>query len=212
MKHIVFVMTLSVLVLAAGRGEAQTGGNGAKPLRPGSVRITTRAPEADKWIATKSANGAKRTFKCKPLACAEPQIVSFTFSKSPTRKPDPKALEKFAKVDLPKSIRAASAAREVYSDGAEKIEILASETAKLKNYPAVLSESKISRGKKSSYLEIAIIFAGPVMIRVHSSSTSQKLAKGALAEFIETMRIEEGPALDPQPRKPGQPSGATRSL
>ena len=54
------------------------------------------------------------------------QTVSFIFSKSPTRHPDPEALEKFAKVDLPKSIRAAGAAREVLSDGAEKIETLVS--------------------------------------------------------------------------------------
>ena len=66
----------------------------------------------------------------------------------PDLHPDPKALEKFAKDDLPKSIRAAGAAREVMSDGTDKIETLASETATLKGYPSVVNESKISRGKR----------------------------------------------------------------
>ena len=141
----------------------------------------------------RNANGTQRIFKCKPLACSEPQTVTFTFSKSPTRHPDPKALEKFAKEDLPKSIRAASAAREVLTDGAEKIETLMSQTTTLKSYPSVVNESKISRGKSDAYIQIAIMFAGPVMIRVQSSSPDRELAKKALNEFIEIMEIEEGP-------------------
>ena len=169
-------------------------------------------PKPDKWNSARSANGARRIFKCKPLACPDPQTVSFTFLKSPTRKPDPKALEKFAKIDLPKSIRAAGAAREVLSDGAEKIETLVSETAKLKGYPSVLNESKFSRGDKSAYLEIAIIFAGPIMIRVQSTSPNQQLAKKALSQFIDVMRIEEGPAPGPEPLGPRRPDTTTRSL
>ncbi len=111
------------------------------------MRITTKAPEPDKWNAQRNANGTQRVYKCKPLACSDPQTVSFIFSKSPTRNPNPEALEKFAKVDLPKSIRAAAAAREVLSDGTEKIETLTSDTATLKGYPSVLNESRLTRGK-----------------------------------------------------------------
>ena len=212
MKHRIVATALCAILLAPGLCVAQTnGGNGAKPLNPGGVRVTTRAPEPDKWNSVKTANGSQRIFKCKPLACSDPQTVSFTFQKSPTKKPDPKALEKFAKVDLPKSIRAASAAREVLSDGADKIETLVSETATLKGYPSVLNESKISQGSKSAYLEIAIIFAGPVMIRVQSSSPNQQLAKTALSQFIDVMRIEEGPA-PVAPLKPKPPGEGTRSL
>ena len=127
----------------------------------------------------------------------------FIFSKSPTtRTPNPEALEKFAKIDLPKSIRAAGAAREVLSDGTEKIETLVSKTATLKGYPSVINESKLSRGQASSFIQTAIIFAGPIMIRIQSSSPSQELAKKALNEFIEVMQIEEGPPLPPPRSKP----------
>jgi hypothetical protein len=212
MKSLLIATVVCALAIAPGAGVAQTGGEGAKPVAPGGVRVTTRAPEPDKWNAQKFDNGARRIFKCKPLACSDPQTVSFIFRKSPTRKPDPKALEKFAKVDLPKSIRAAGAAREVLSDGAEKIETLVSETATLKGYPSVVNESKFTRGNSVTYLETAIIFAGPIMIRVQSSSPNRELAKKALAQFIEVMRIEEGPQLPPGPLKPRPPAEGTRSL
>ena len=210
MKHQILAAAVTAFVLIPVLSCAQNSGEGAKPLKPGSVRVTTRAPEPDKWNAQKSADGRRRVFKCKPLACSDPQTVAFKFMKSPTRHPNPQALEKFAKVDLPKSIRAASAAREVLSDGAEKIETLVSKTATLKGYPSVLNESKLSRAKSTTYLQTAIIFAGPMMIRVQSASPDQKLSQQALAQFIDVMRIEEGPP--PQPAKPRTPADGTRQL
>jgi len=210
MKAQVAAIALGALMFAAGPSFAQVGGDDArKPVAPGSVRVTTKAPEPDKWDAQKNAAGTQRIFKCKPLACSDPQTVAFTFSKSPTRHPDPKALEKFAKEDLPKSIRAAGAAREVLSDGTEKIETLASQTATLKSYPSVVNESKFSRGKSETYVQTAIIFAGPLMIRVQSSSPDRELSKKALNEFIDVMQIEEGPPLPPPSSKPPQSTQGT---
>jgi hypothetical protein len=197
MKSPIVAITLCALTFLPGAVFAQSGEtDGApagKPIKPGAVRITTRAPDTDKWIALRSANGTQRVFKCKPLACSDAETVSFTFAKSPTRHPDPKALEKFAKVDLPKSIRALDAAREILTDGAERVETVSSKTATLKGYPAVVNESKFIRGNSSAYTEIAIIFAGPVMIRAQSASQNRELAQKTLNEFIEAMRIEEGP-------------------
>jgi len=204
MKAQILAIALGVLVLGASPCFAQSGGDAQKPASPGTIRVTTKAPEPEKWKAQKNANGTQRVFKCKPLACSDPQTVAFTFSKSPTLHPDPKALEKFAKEDLPKSIRAAGAAREVLSDGAEKIETLASKTATLKGYPSVVNESKISRDKSDAYVQTAIIFAGPLMIRVQSSSPDRELSQKALNEFIEIMSIEEGPPAPPSPTKTPQ--------
>jgi hypothetical protein len=199
------------LIFAPAQLFAQTGGDDAiNPVKPGAVRITTKAPDLDKWDGQKSANGLQRTFKCKPLACPDAASVLFTFLKSPTRHPDPQALEKYAKVELPKSMRALDAVREVLTDGAEKIETLSSETAKLKDYPAVLNETKVSRGNTSAYIEMAIIFAGPVMIRVQSSSPNRELAQKSLAQFIDVMTIEEGPPAStspsPAPVPPASPA------
>ena len=159
-------IAVAALVLASGSSIAQTGPAApAKPLGPGGIRVTTRVPEPDNWIEQKNANGTQRVYKCKPLACPDQETVSFIFSKSPTRNPNPEALEKFAKVDLPKSIRAAAAAREVLTDGTEKIETLVSANGDVKGYPSVVNESKLTRGEALSYIHTAIIFAGPLMIR-----------------------------------------------
>jgi hypothetical protein len=201
MKVQIFATALFALSLAPGLCVAQ--GTPQQPPKPGSINITTRPPEPDKWNAQRSANGTQRVFRCKPLACSDPQSVSFQFSRSPTtRHPDPKALEKFAKVDLPKTIRAMAAAREVLTDGAENIETLKSEAATLKGYPAVINESKFSRSQSANFVETTIIFAGPVMIRVQSVSPNQELAQKALKEFIEAMTIVEGPAPSPSIASP----------
>ena len=63
-----------------------------EPVKPGNVRITTRAPEPGKWDLTSAQNGSQRIFRCKPLACPEPAQITFTFGKSPAAKIDPKAL------------------------------------------------------------------------------------------------------------------------
>jgi hypothetical protein len=208
MKAHILATALCVLMTSAGSSWAQTGSDASPsvppaPIKPGSIRVTTKAPEPDKWDALSLNNGTRRVFKCKPLACPDPQSVVFVFGKSPTRHPDPTALERFAKEELPKSIRAASAAREVMSDGAEKAETLASDTATLKSYPSVINETKLSRNKSETYIDTAIIFAGALMIRVQSSSTNRELAKKALAEFLDVMRIEEGPPA-PVPGTPSQ--------
>ena len=183
----------------------------AIPVKPGAVRVTTKAPDPDKWDAQRSANGLQRVFKCNPLACADAETISFVFSKSPTRHPDPLALKKFAEVDLPKSIRAAAAARAVLSDGEQKIETLSSKTSTLKNYPAVISETKLSQGKHSIFLETVILFSGPAMIRVSSTSPNRDLAQKTLNQFIDTMKIEEGPPLQPGSPSPTIPSSVEGS-
>jgi hypothetical protein len=64
----------------------------SKPLKPGAMRVTTKAPEPDKWLGQRSANGMERSFKCKELACPDATTVTISFAKSPTRHPDPQAL------------------------------------------------------------------------------------------------------------------------
>jgi hypothetical protein len=181
---------------------------GQGPIRPGSVRITTRPPDQDRWDSQKSANGAQRIFKCKPLACPDAETLTISFAKSPTRHPDPQALDKLAKVDLPKSIRAADAAREVLSDGDAKVDTLTSKTTTMKAYPAVVNESRFSQAKTAVYVNTALIFAGPVMIRMQSMSRNRDLAQKTLNEFVEVMKIEEGPPLAPGAQEPANPMPA----
>ena len=185
----------------------------SKPLKPGAMRVTTKAPEPDKWLGQRSANGMERSFKCKELACPDATTVTISFAKSLTRHPDPQALEKFAKVDLPKSIRALDASREILTDGVEKIETVSSKTATLKGYPAVVAENKFSRGKTATYLDVAIVFAGPLMIRLNSISQNRDFAKKTLDQFVEVMSIEEGPPAAPTEASPGaKPADSKNSI
>ena len=216
MKTHVLAAAVCAFIIVSGDSVAQTGGDIAvSPTNPGDVRVGRRAPSGD-WDMQIAPNRSQRVYKCKPLACADAETVSFTFSKSPTAKPDPKALEKYAAVDLPKTMRALAAARTVMLDTPQKIETLSSKTAKVKGYPAVVNETKFTYDKTVNYYQITIIFAGPVMIRVHSWSPDRELSKKTSNEFLELMQITEGPPLQPRaspaPAPGRQPAATTKSL
>jgi hypothetical protein len=127
--------------------------------------------------------------------------VSYSLAPSPARRPDPKALERFAKVDMPKRILAANAAQGVLSDGKVKITMLVSKVASHLGFPSVLSETKIATDKAAVFLTSAAIFAGPALITVNSASPDRAVAMQSLNDYLAVMTIEEGPPLpSPQPR------------
>jgi hypothetical protein len=200
MRKFVSAAVVCAAILIGGAASGQSADEKG-PVKPGSVRITTRAPEPGKWDLVSAQNGAQRLYRCKPLACPDPAQI--TFGKSPAAKIDPKALARYAEVELPKNLRAMAAARTVMSDVPEKIETLSSKPTTLKGYPAVVNETKFSHGATTSYIQIVIIFAGPAMIRVHSSSANRELSQKTLTEFLDIMQIVEGP-----PR----PAAGVRSL
>lgn len=179
--------------------------------RPGTVNITTRAPEPEKWVSQNDIKNRRRIFTCKPLACADKVSVVIVASPSPTRHPNPQALEKFAKIDLPKSIRAGNAAREIMSDGTDKVETLVAETTSLKGYPAVSNETKYIRGNTAVYTAIAIIFAGPVMVNVRAASPDLAVAQQYLKAFVDATDIKEGPPQAPGTPAPGVPAPGSKS-
>jgi hypothetical protein len=185
-------------VIAASHAAAQSSPS-PTPAKPGTFQLRAKAPEPGKWNVQRDGKSTSTIYDCKPLACADKVRVVLTASRSPTRNPDPQALEKLAKIDLPKAARAASAAREIMSDGAEKVETVVSETAQFHGYPSVVNETKYSRPNSTTYKGTVIIFAGPAMIRVEATSPDQALMKKSLADFIRVMEFEQGP---PAPKKP----------
>lgn len=188
--------------------------NSSAPVKPGAIRITTRAPDSDKWLYSRNVNGTQRIYRCKPLACSDAEQVTFLFSRNPTAHPDPKALEKFASVGLPKSMRAVAAAQSVMSEGPTKVDTLSSKTATLNTYPAVVNETKYTRSHKIIFIQTAIIFAGPIMIRVSSVSLDRELAKTSLTSFVDAMAIVQAtPAPQPQlPLSPAKPVEGTHGI
>jgi hypothetical protein len=209
MKRHIFATVLCALILVPGASLTLANYRGV-PVRF-RVMVTTRAPEPAKWNVSTAADGTGRIFKCKPQACPAPETVSFTFRKGPFRHPDPKALQKFATVELPKAIRAAAVARTIMTGVVERIEILSSKAATLKNYPSALNETKFTRyGVKSVFLDMGVIFAGPLIIRIESTSSNRSLAHKSLDDFVGAMQIVEMPL--PPPRRPFPQSPKTQSL
>jgi hypothetical protein len=171
----------------------------APPAQPGTFRLNVRPPEPAKWNVQRDSKTARSVYTCKPLACPDALRVSVTVERSPTRNPNPQALEKLATVDLPKAARAASAAREIISDGAEKIETITSETATYHGYPAVRNLTKYSRASSVVFKATTLIFAGPAMVRIETTSPLESLVRETTDAFVAGMKFEEGP---PAPKKP----------
>jgi len=195
-----FAFALATLLALAGPVASQTPDNA--PSKPNTTfQFRAKSPEPDKWIAKRDGNNPRTHYDCKPLACADKVRVTISASKSPTRNPDPQALEKLAKIDLPKAARAAHAAREIMSDGAESVETVVSETTKLHGYPAVVNETRYSKPNATTYRGTVIIFAGPAMVRVEATSPDQKLMKKSLDDFIRVMEFDPN-APAPAPKKP----------
>ena len=169
-----------------------------------SIKLTTRAPDPDKWNSGTAANGTVRIFTCKPQACPDPVTVAFFVQKGAVTPPSDPALERFASIDLPKTIEAATAALAAKTGVTEKVETLASAPAKLKGYPSALNETKLTGGNPSPvYVDIGVIFVGPILIRVESRSPSRELAQKSLNEFVDVMDVVEMPPSEkPVPRTP----------
>lgn len=177
----------------------------ATPITPGGVRITARNPLQGNWICSGNACA------CKPLACGAASRVSYFTAPTPARNPNPQALEKFAKIEVPKRVRATNAAQDVMSDGKNKFEMLASKVATHLGYPSVLSETRFIKGESRVFIATAMIFAGPVLLTVTSASTERGVALSSLNEFIRAMTIEEDPPLHPRAPPPSPVPPAIRS-
>jgi hypothetical protein len=170
-----------------------------------TVRITTQAPESNRWQLTTAANGTKRVFKCKTLACLAQEVVSFQFQKGSFTPPNAMALHTLATVNLQNKFRIALEHRN------ETAVNLFSAVTTFKNYPAALNETQISQEPNKAFLETATIFAGPAITTVESNLPKRELANNSLTRFIDAMTIVEV-AGRPPPLAPKQPAPKLQNL
>lgn len=172
-----------------------------EPKKPttGDIQITTRAPDTDKWAGRTDTTTGNRIFVCKPLACPDDARVSIVNRRSPTRDPDPKALEKYAKTDFPKSLQTGTSGVDNLGNP-RNFETLLAETRTIKGFPGVANETKVTTGDKITYLSVAIIFAGPVMIQVNAVSPDRELSQKTLAQFVELMEIRDADVSSTAPK------------
>jgi hypothetical protein len=186
------------VAMLAGVASAQTADLPPRsPLTLGGTRLTTKVPDPDNW--TSRFDKGKTIYTCKPLACADAVSVTVTPGQSPTRNPNPQALEKLAKVDLPKRMKAITAAASVMSEQDSKLETLTSKVTSMLGYPSIEDEMKLTRGKTAMFLDAAVIFAGPLMVTVTATSPDRAVAVKSLNDFIGGMKIDDGPGLPSKP-------------
>ncbi len=192
------------LGLAACGGETQLAPgvmavSGDQPIAAGATRFTLQNPNTDKWtprIRQGAPDGSVRYgFTCNVLTCPEPAEVIVTNRRSPTTNPDPKALEKLAKESIPKLTEARSLELQVSTDNKGKAETLSSNTVRINDFPAVLTETRITISAKARYNTVATVFAGRVLVNINANAGDRATARLAVDEFARSFKIEEGPAL-----------------
>ena len=143
------------------------------PEHPGT-RVRYKSPDPQKWIGSQAFGDRRATFRCRPLACPELSIVSVRTGPSPTRSPDPLALQKFG------------------GNRIRDISLLSTRVAYVKNFPTVHWEYQgISSDNKTVYIVRKMVFAGNSVIDVISSSLGLEVARRNSNDFVAVLEIED---------------------
>jgi len=178
--------------LAAGLATALLvfGIQSANAQTPGTTSVTIRNPDPAKWAGRNNFFGRSTgEFVCRPLACSDPAKVTATISNSPTRSPDPQALEKLAS-KIPESL---ARANQDPAAAGRKLERISSGTATLRGYPAIVQELRVVGEKGPAYLSKATMFVKSAMVSISSFSPSHDLARRNRDLFIKAMNVTDTP-------------------
>jgi hypothetical protein len=161
------------------------------PEHPGT-RVRYKSPDPQKWIGSQSFGDKRATFRCRPLACPELSIVSIRTSASPTRSPDPQALQKFAQESAQREMTKAEEASAEGGNRIRDISLLSTRVANVKNFPTVHWEYQgISNDNKTVYIVRKMMFAGNSAIDVISSSLGLEVARRNSNDFVAVLEIED---------------------
>ena len=161
------------------------------PDHPGT-RVRYKSPDPQKWIGSQTFGDRRATFRCRPLACAELSIVSVRTSASPTRSPDPQALQKFAQESAEREMTKAEEASAEGGNRVRNLSLLSTRVANVKNFPTVHWEYQgISTDNKTVYIVRKMVFAGNSVIDVISSSLGLEVARRNSNDFVAVLEIED---------------------
>ena len=187
-------MTFSIFVrVAVIAATALFAGCVTKPVGPDNpgTKVRYRTPDPDKWVGQRGLD-YKSVFRCRPLACPENSIVTVKLGVSPTRSPDPQALQKFAQDDAARQMAIVEEASSSTSSGRlQDLNLLTSTVTKAKDYPAVHWEYRGQLGDKSVFIVRKLVFAGSGTVDVISSSLSLDVARRNSADFVALIEVED---------------------
>jgi len=160
------------------------------PEHPGT-RIRYKSPDPQKWVGVQTFGDKRSIFRCRPLACAENSIVSIRISPSPTRSPDPQALQKYAQEDAERQMALAEQGSSEAVGRLRDVTLLSSRVAKVKDFPAVHWEYRASSNDKSIYIIRKMVFAGNSAVDIISTSFGPEVARRNGDDFVAVMEVED---------------------
>ncbi|HMN72515.1 MAG TPA: hypothetical protein PKA55_11685 [Rhodoblastus sp.] len=130
---------------------------------------------------------------CRPLACPEPSLLIMAHGRSPTRNPDPAALQRLARETIPTNIQADDLRVDTASKGHVHLKLGKSEVATVRGFPAVVVDYQRTGVGRPDYAVRTIVFAGLNMITVTSASKSPAVAHQNMDDAIAAMDILDMP-------------------
>ena len=161
------------------------------PEHPGT-RVRYKSPDPQKWVGSQAFGDRRATFHCRPLACPELSIVNIRTGPSPTRSPDPQALQKFAQESAQLEMTKAGEASAEGGNRVRDLSLLSTRVANVKSFPTVHWEYQgLSTDNKTVYIVRKMVFAGNSVIDVISSSLGLEVARRNSNDFVAVLEIED---------------------
>jgi hypothetical protein len=177
------------------------------PEHPGT-KIRYGVPDPQKWTGNRVFGERRSVYRCRPLACPENSIVSIRMSNSPTRSPDPIALQKYAQEDAKREMALAEQASAEAVGRLHDVALLSSKVTTMKNFPAVHWEYRGISNDKTLYISRDLVFAGVTLVDVVSTSLAIDVARRNGSDFVNVMEIDDfPPQAAPLPATAPPPAG-----
>ena len=161
------------------------------PDHPGT-RVRYKLPDPQKWMGNQVFGDRRAIFRCRPLACPEMSVVSVRTAASPTRSPDPQALQKFAQESAAREVTSAEEASAEGGNRVRNVSVISTRVVSVKNFPTVHWEYQgVSSDNKTVYMVRKMVFAGNTVIDVISMSLGLEVARRNSNDFIAVLEIED---------------------
>jgi hypothetical protein len=168
------------------------------------TRIKNHDP--NKWTMT-PAGPQKWRLVCRPLACPEPSLLVIERARSPTRDPDPAALQKFARETVPAALKATDIQTSTATSGYVHFKLEKTVVGQVRGFPTVSVDFTRTGVGAPDHGARTYLFAGNTLISVMSVSKSKGVAHRNLDDYIAALDIlDQAP---PQAAKVGLSSPPT---
>jgi hypothetical protein len=209
---IVSVVVRAAVIAAAALLLAACASPAVGPEHPGT-QIRYGVPDPQKWTGNRVFGERRSVYRCRPLACPENSVVSIRMSNSPTRSPDPIALQKYAQEDAKRELALAEQASAEAVGRVRDVALLSSRVAAMKNFPAIHWEYRGTLNDKTIYISRDLVFAGVTLVDVVSTSLAIDVARRNGSDFVNVMEIADFPpqaAPPPAAQPPAAAPGTTQ--